>query len=99
MSSPSIGRLHRVALLTASLVICALLLAVSLFPRDRRCQRCGGGLRMCGPVVVGICGHYFSGIRGDRGLFCQKHGHVPVSMDVAFEPLEDWEFHRDSYPS
>ena len=54
---------------------------------------------MCGPIVVGICSHYLSGIRGDRGLFCQKHGHVPVSMDVALEPLEDWEFHRDSYPS
>jgi hypothetical protein len=73
----------------------------SLPQSEAWCQRCSGSLRLRGPFVVQCfrseIGHIFA--PGNPRIYCDKHGHVPVSMKEPHKPkLNDWQFNRDSYP-
>ena len=68
-----------------------------LKPRDYTCQRCGAGMRMCGPVIIAYHIHYMSGAGGDVELYCIRHGHMPVRKFDPDKKVDDWMYHRDSY--
>ncbi|OVE73560.1 hypothetical protein BVX94_03610 [bacterium B17] len=70
-----------------------------LSDRHYSCQRCGAGIRKRGPLIVGCRQHYLTGIGGDKGLYCKKHGHLLVAEYNHDTEITDWIFHRDSYES
>ena len=68
-----------------------------LWPRDYQCQRCGAGLRKCGPFIVAQHQHYMIGAAGDVGLYCERNGHVLVEEYDHEVRITDWRYHRDSF--
>jgi len=69
------------------------------WPRDYDCQRCGAALRMSGPIIIWLYSHYLGGAGGDKGLYCEKHGHILTSKYDPNIDITDWRYHRDSYSS
>lgn len=67
------------------------------WPRNYQCQRCGAGVRKCGPFIVAQHQHYIIGAAGDVGLYCERNGHILVEEYDHEVHITDWRYHRDSF--